>query len=125
MVKKLLTLELPKLDNSVGDLDERSRYTHSADWPLFSYSQAGTWDRCKEKWYLRYRYNWTRKRSSFAMDVGTIAHDALQAYYQSRQEGMDVWMKEYLAENEDTQLEEISRAFFIVRIYTEKYAKKV
>lgn len=115
---------LPKLDNSQGDLEERSRSSNELDWPLYSYSQSQTWDRCEEAWNLAYRQGWKIKRDSFALSVGSLVHEGADIYYGNdcSVEALDSWIADIVDQATENEIEEVSRAVYILHQYVRRFA---
>lgn len=116
--------DITKLENSEGDLEERSRDSDSTIWPIFSYSQSQTWDACEQRWHFNYREGWKTKKESFALSVGTLVHEGMDIYYGNERsaEAVEAWNRALLEEASSDQLEELSRAFYILHLYISRFA---
>jgi hypothetical protein len=62
------------------DLLERSHSSDPADWPVFSYSQLQSWDRCEMQWHYGYVQKWTKDSDHW--NFGTEIHLALGYWYE-------------------------------------------
>jgi hypothetical protein len=60
---------------------ERSMSTDMKDWPIFSYSQMQSWDRCEMLWDYSYKRNWYKVRKEEGLNLGTELHKGLQFWY--------------------------------------------
>lgn len=118
-----LTL-LPEFNNSVGDLDERSRSTNPKDWPIYSYSQGNTWNACEWSWYLSYREGYSTEKKSIGLDVGSRVHEGADIYYGNDcdRDAVHTWMKETLSTHGPEFALELKRAFFVLKRYVDGWA---
>ena len=66
---------------STLDLLDRSTSTDPAVWPIFSYSQLQSWDRCEDLWYYAYARNWQKVRQSPGLSLGSEIHLSFKNWY--------------------------------------------
>jgi hypothetical protein len=51
------------------------------DWPIVSYSQMQSWDRCEVLWDYAYARNWTRNSKATYFNFGTEVHLVFKVWY--------------------------------------------
>jgi hypothetical protein len=114
------------------DLLERSYSTDPNDWPIFSYSQLQSWDRCEVQWNYGYVRKWTKPSEQW--NFGTEIHLAFKAWYDlaiakipkpDRFPLMETYFKErinkVMEENVDF-LPVVSRCMWVAMRYFNEYA---
>jgi hypothetical protein len=69
------------------DLLEASMSSDPNDWPIFSYSQTQSWDRCELLWHFQYVEKWTPKAQETFLGLGSEIHQANALWYQMIQAG--------------------------------------
>lgn len=66
---------------STNNLLDRAMSDNMEDWPIFSYSQMQSWDRCEMLWHYAYARNWYRVRKEQHLNLGSEIHYALKYWY--------------------------------------------
>jgi len=115
---------------------EKATSDNSEDWPIFSYTQLQSWDRCEYSWYLGYDQEWTKKDKKTSANIGTLAHKYLELYYRMILEGtidrLVLWdavetsiaadINAAIESSNTNTLAEIHRAAIIVKRYIFEFA---
>jgi PD-(D/E)XK nuclease superfamily protein len=118
---------------STTNLLERSMSSDMDDWPIFSYSQLQSWDRCMELWNYAYARNWFRKSKSIGLNRGTEVHLAMKEWYDmailrvpkdERKKRMMTYFQGRINEHSDNfdMLKVIEKAMFLTMRYVNEFA---
>jgi CRISPR/Cas system-associated exonuclease Cas4 (RecB family) len=117
------------------ELDEKTRSTDPADWPVFSYSQLSVWDRCEFSWHLGYGEKWVQKAQPAYMNKGSLIHEMMDVFYSSvRQAGyknavdlLDEFISSRINEmmtTDDSALSVLSQAAYVSKRYVNEFVPK-
>lgn len=116
----------------MDDLEERSRSSDERDWPIYSHSQLGSWDRCELQWHYGYVRKWMQESEQW--NFGTEIHLVFAYWYDlaSRKIPKDQrfpLIEAYFAERINKVMEEnqaflpvVSRCMWIATRYFKEYA---
>jgi CRISPR/Cas system-associated exonuclease Cas4 (RecB family) len=121
---------------STLDLLERSMSSDMEDWPIFSYSQFQSWDRCEELWYYAYFRNWIKIRKEAGLNLGSELHLSFKNWYDmaiakipkdDRREKVMAYFTERINEaegtrNADDQLIALNKALRLSMRYFQEFA---
>jgi hypothetical protein len=116
----------------MDNLLERSYSTDVNDWPVLSYSQLQSWDRCELQWHYGYKRKWTKESDHW--NFGTEIHLAFKEWYSlaiDRIPKSDRFplMEKYFSERVNKVMEEnqaflpvVSRCMWIAMRYFNEFA---
>lgn len=114
------------------DLLERSYSTDPLDWPIFSYSQLQSWNRCEKQWWYGYHEKWYKPSDDW--NFGTEIHLVFKYWYTLAAERVPKekrfpLIEQYFKERVNLVIEEnseflpvVSRCMWIALRYFGEYA---
>jgi len=118
---------------STNNLLDRSMSDNIDDWPIYSYSQMQSWDRCEMLWDYAYARNWYKIRKESYLSLGSEVHAALEFWYskaiervpkEDRKQLLMQYFSERVNECSDDfdMLPVVNRAFWLCTRYVNEFA---